>query len=164
MLLDFTAMHVLIPGSSTSSQQHKHCLRYFASSLTHCSANPANSSPQFFHHATLSPTFLLAGEQCTRGALARANDGEEGAAGWWPISPSSRWGGRRTTPASWPATTKRTCPVTAESRPLVRRRRQEPRAAGRSIAGGVPGHVRGPGPHQWRTAGSSAWPQRRARL
>jgi hypothetical protein len=34
MLLDFTAMHVPIPGSSTSSQQHKHCLRYFASSLT----------------------------------------------------------------------------------------------------------------------------------
>jgi hypothetical protein len=34
MLLDFTVMHVPIPGSSTSSQQHKHCLRYFASSLT----------------------------------------------------------------------------------------------------------------------------------
>jgi hypothetical protein len=30
------------------------------------------------------------GEQCTKGAFARANDGEEGAAGWWPTSPSSR--------------------------------------------------------------------------
>ena len=34
MLLDFTVMHVPIPDSSTRLQQHKHCLRYFASSLT----------------------------------------------------------------------------------------------------------------------------------
>ena len=36
----------------------------------------------------------------------------EGAAGWWPTSPSSRWAGRTTTPASWPPTTNSTCPAT----------------------------------------------------
>jgi MFS family permease len=35
------------------------------------------------------------------------------AAGWWPTSPSSRWAGRSITPASWPPTTRRTCPGTA---------------------------------------------------
>jgi hypothetical protein len=37
----------------------------------------------------------------------------EGAAGWWPTSPSSRWAGRSTTPASWPPTTSSICPATA---------------------------------------------------
>ena len=40
----------------------------------------------------------------------------------------------------------------------------QPRAAGRSIGGRVPGHVRGPRPHHWRAAGPPPWPQRRARL
>ena len=47
-----------------------------------------------------------------QGCVAGANDRREGAAGWWPTSPSSRWGGRSTTPASWPPTTSSTCPAT----------------------------------------------------
>jgi hypothetical protein len=35
-----------------------------------------------------------------------------GSGGWWPTSPSCRWGGRPTTPASWPPTTKRIYPAT----------------------------------------------------
>ena len=49
-------------------------------------------------------------------------------------------------------------------RPVVRRRRHQPGAAGRSIGGRVPGHVRGPRPDDWRAARPPAWPQRRARL
>jgi hypothetical protein len=58
-------------------------------------------------------------------------------------------GGRRTTPASWPPTTRRTCRPRRVPRPLVRRRRQKPRAAGRSIGGRVPAHVRRPRPDDW---------------
>src|SRR5215207_1483295 len=46
-----------------------------------------------------------------QGAFARANEGEEAAAGWWPTSPSSRWAGRPT-PASSPRTTRSICPAT----------------------------------------------------
>jgi hypothetical protein len=31
------------------------------------------------------------------GCVAGANEGGEGAAGWWPTSPSCRWGGRQDT-------------------------------------------------------------------
>jgi hypothetical protein len=48
--------------------------------------------------------------------------------------------------------------------PLVRRRRQLPRAAGRSIAGGVPGHVRGPPPRHRRTPRPPSGPQCGPRL
>jgi hypothetical protein len=47
------------------------------------------------------------------GCVAGANDGGREQPGWWPTSPSSRWAGRSTTPASWPPTTRRTCPATA---------------------------------------------------
>jgi hypothetical protein len=47
------------------------------------------------------------------GCVAGANDGEEGRGGWWPTSPSSRWGGRSTTPVSSPRTTRSICPATA---------------------------------------------------
>ena len=36
----------------------------------------------------------------------------EGSGGWWPSSPSCRWAGRSTTPASWPPTTNSTCLAT----------------------------------------------------
>ena len=36
----------------------------------------------------------------------------EGAAGWWPTSRNCRWGGRSTTPASWPPTTSSICLAT----------------------------------------------------
>jgi hypothetical protein len=39
-----------------------------------------------------------------------------GAAGWWPTSPSCRWAGRPTTPASPPSTTKSTCLATGSPR------------------------------------------------
>ena len=70
----------------------------------------------------------------------------EAAAGWWPTSPSCRWAGRRTTPRS--CHRPRAVPVRPRrvTRSVVRRRRQQPRAGGRSIAGRVPGHVRGPRP------------------
>src|SRR5829696_7417908 len=51
-----------------------------------------------------------------------------------------------------------------ESRPVVRRRRRHPRPAGRSIGGRIPGHVRGPPPHDRRAARPTPRPQRRARL
>ena len=35
---------------------------------------------------------------------------------------------------------------------------------GEASRGRVPGHVRGPRPHDWRAARPPAWPQRRARL
>jgi hypothetical protein len=41
-----------------------------------------------------------------QGCVAGANEGGEESAGWWPTSPSSRWGGVPTTPVSWPPTTK----------------------------------------------------------
>ena len=89
----------------------------------------------------------------------------EGAAGWWPTSPSSRWGGRSTTPASWPPTTKQYLSGHGESPGRwYGAGATTPRAAGRSIAGRVPGHVRGPRPHDWGAARPPAWPQRRARL
>jgi hypothetical protein len=47
-----------------------------------------------------------------QGCVAGANEGGRGAAGWWPTSPSSRWAGRRTTPASWPPTTSSICLAT----------------------------------------------------
>src|SRR6266545_902084 len=47
------------------------------------------------------------------GCVAGANEGGRDAAGWWPTSPSCRWAERSITPASWPPTTKRTCPATA---------------------------------------------------
>jgi hypothetical protein len=47
------------------------------------------------------------------GCVAGANGGGREAAGWWPTSPSSRWAGRPTTPASWLPTTNSTCPATA---------------------------------------------------
>jgi hypothetical protein len=37
----------------------------------------------------------------------------EGSGGWWPTSPSCRWGGRSTTPRSWPPTTSSICLATA---------------------------------------------------
>jgi hypothetical protein len=46
------------------------------------------------------------------GCVAGANQGGEGAAGWWPTLPSCRWAGRPTTPASWPPTTSSICPAT----------------------------------------------------
>jgi hypothetical protein len=61
----------------------------------------------------LLPQAIFRGEQRTKGAFARANEGGEEAAGWWPTSPGSRSGGRPTTPASWPPTTNSTCPATA---------------------------------------------------
>jgi hypothetical protein len=48
-----------------------------------------------------------------QGCVAGASEGGRGAAGWWPTSRNCRWGGRPTTPASWPPTTKRTCLATA---------------------------------------------------
>jgi hypothetical protein len=33
------------------------------------------------------------------GCVRSSNEGGREAAGWWPTSPSSRWGGRTTTPA-----------------------------------------------------------------
>jgi hypothetical protein len=67
-------------------------------------------------------------------------------------------------PASWPPTTRRTCPATGS-----------PQAGGTALAPAawgwrakhrrrVPGHVRGPRPHHWRAAWPSAWPQRRPGL
>jgi hypothetical protein len=47
-----------------------------------------------------------------QGCVAGASEGGRGAAGWWPTSRSCRWAGRPTTPASWPPTTRRTCPAT----------------------------------------------------
>jgi hypothetical protein len=48
-----------------------------------------------------------------QGCVAGGNEGGEGAAGWWPTSPSCRWGGRSITPGSWPPTTSSTCLATA---------------------------------------------------
>jgi conjugative relaxase-like TrwC/TraI family protein len=48
-----------------------------------------------------------------QGCIAGANKGGQEAAGWWRTSPSCRWGGRSTTPASWPPTTRRICLATA---------------------------------------------------
>jgi hypothetical protein len=48
---------------------------------------------------------------CVRSCRRR----REAAAGWWPTSRSSRWGGRSITPVSWPPTTKRICPATAST-------------------------------------------------
>src|SRR5215208_6333294 len=62
--------------------------------------------------ALRSPQTIFRGEQCTTGALLAPAKARRGAAGWWPTSPSSRWGGRPTTPASWPPTTNSTCPAT----------------------------------------------------
>jgi hypothetical protein len=45
---------------------------------------------------------------------------------------------------------------------VVRRRRQQPRAAGRSLRVRVPGYVRGSRPHEWRAARPPPWPQCRA--
>jgi hypothetical protein len=56
--------------------------------------------------------------------------------GWWPTSPSCRWVGRRTTPGSWPPTTRRTCPVTAS-----------PQAAGTATA-----------PAAWGCRAKHRWP------
>jgi hypothetical protein len=85
-----------------------------------------------------------------------------GAAGWWPTSPSSRWAGRPTTPASWPPTTKRICPATARVQAGGTAPAPPSWAGGRSIAGRVPGHVRGPRPHHWGAARPPPWPQRGA--
>src|SRR5919198_3049059 len=41
---------------------------------------------------------IFGGQQCTTGAFARANDGEEERAGWWPTWPSWQPDGRTTTP------------------------------------------------------------------
>jgi hypothetical protein len=48
-----------------------------------------------------------------QGCVLAPTKAGRGAAGWWPTSPSCRWGGRPTTRASWPPTTNSTCPATA---------------------------------------------------
>jgi hypothetical protein len=48
-----------------------------------------------------------------QGALPAPTKAGEGSGGWWPTSPSSRWVGRPTTPASWPPTTSSICPPRA---------------------------------------------------
>ena len=89
----------------------------------------------------------------------------EAAAGWWPTSPSSRWGGRSTTPASWPPTTKQYLSGHGESPGRwYGAGATSLGLQGEASRGRVPGHVRGPRPHDWRAAGPPAWPQRRARL
>src|SRR5215213_3007133 len=54
---------------------------------------------------------IVRGEQCTRGALL-APTKAGGQLGWWPTSPSCRWGGRSTTSGSWLPTTSSTCLAT----------------------------------------------------
>jgi hypothetical protein len=97
-----------------------------------------------------------------QGCVARANEGEEAAAGWWPTSPSSRWVVSRTTPASSLPTTSSTCLATVSPRLLVWRRRHRARPAGRSIGVGVPAHVRGLPPRHRRVPRPPAWSQRGA--
>jgi hypothetical protein len=58
-------------------------------------------------------------QRCVRSRQRR----REERSGWWPTSPSCRWGGRPTTPASWPPTTNSICPATAS-----------PQAAGTALA------------------------------
>jgi TrwC relaxase len=107
---------------------------------------------------------LFRGQQCTRGAFAGANEGGEAAAGG---------GGHRQVVGGaggvlHPRAGLRPRAISVRSRgvprPLVRRRRQQPRPARRSIGGRVPGHVRGPRPHDRRAAGPPPRPQRGAGL
>jgi hypothetical protein len=112
----------------------------------------------------LSSQTIFRGEQCTTGAFARANDGGRGAAGGGRHRQAvggaggvlhPRAGHRPPTVPVWPR---------GVPRAVVRRRRRLPRAAGRSIADRVPGHVRRPRPHHGRAARPPPWPHRRARL
>jgi hypothetical protein len=64
------------------------------------------SKPQSFSEESNAPRVR---------SLVPTQAGRE-AAGWWPTSPSSRWAGRRITPASWLPTTSRICPATASPR------------------------------------------------
>jgi hypothetical protein len=99
-----------------------------------------------------------------QGCVAGANGGEEAAAGGGRHREAGGGQGGLLHPRA--GRQPRAVPVRPRRvpRPLVRRRRGLPWLAGRSIAGGVPAHVRGPPPGHRGAAGSSPWPQRRAGL
>jgi hypothetical protein len=141
------------PTSSTISARPGHHLPTNALAITDAR-----------HHLSLLSTRNLSDESNAPGCVRSRQRRRERAAGWWPTSPSSRWAGRPTTPASWPPTTSSTCPATGS-----------PQAAGTAPAPprwGCRAKHRGAGSRLCSRAATrrpvsywaAPWPQRRAGL
>jgi len=92
--------------------------------------------PDVRHRRALRSTRNHLRRAMHHGCVLSRQRGREAAAGWWPTSPSSRWAGRSTTPASWPPTTSSICPATVS-----------PQAAGTA-----------PAPPAWGCRAKHPWP------